>query len=101
MERLTIMTEKGAALNVTATTEEAARKQVHDMFLQVLAAFYEIEEQQEQGCDFCNNKKRKASPFEDASLELHENRLVIWEDLNCLGSYIVSYCPVCGKRLVE
>ena len=48
MERLTIMTPKGPALNIKATTEAAARREVHDKFLQVVAAYYEIEEAQER-----------------------------------------------------
>ena len=42
------MTPKGPALNIKAKTEAAARQEVHDKFLQVVAAYYEIEEEQER-----------------------------------------------------
>ncbi len=81
MERLTIMTKKGPALNVTATTEAEARKQVYDMFLQVLAAaFYEIEQRQEQGCEWCIG----FSPQVTGDL---------------YSDY--KFCPMCGRKLVE
>lgn len=51
MERLTIMTPKGPALNIKATTEQEALKEVHDKFLRVLAIYYEIEEWLEKFCE--------------------------------------------------
>ena len=78
MERLTIMTKKGPALNITATTEAEARRQVHDMFLQVLAEFYKIEQRQEIGCKWCIG----FSPQVTGDL---------------YSDY--KFCPMCGRAL--
>lgn len=94
MERLTIMTSKGPALNITATTEADARKQVHDMFLQVLAAYYEIEERQEKGCEMCE----KALCWNCRNI----GRFFWCEDLSgvpCKDYEPDNYCSNCGRKL--
>ena len=95
MERLTIMTSKGPALNITATTEADARKQVHDMFLQVLAAYYEIEERQEKGCEECADGQKNCNNCR----ERDEWIICREEPEDCPFYKPANYCNNCGRKL--
>lgn len=57
--------------------------------------------EREKGCEYCNEKKSILSCFTEYSLEISNGEISIWNGLRCEASFLINYCPLCGKKLGE
>ena len=52
-----------------------------------------------KGCEYCNEYKSISSCFTEYSLEISNGEISIWNRLRCEASFLINYCPHCGRKL--
>lgn len=57
--------------------------------------------EREKGCEYCNEYKSISSCFTEYSLEISNGEISIWNGLRCEASFLINYCPHCGRKLGE
>lgn len=78
-------------VDICCNAAETAR----DLAIQALQEKLE----RENGCACCNNHVPVKDFAKEYSIEVDDVEVSLWEDLKCLATIKINYCPMCGRRL--
>ena len=76
---------------------EAQEEETKAMKIAVQALQEKLE--RENGCACCNNHVPVKDFAKEYSIEVDDVEVSLWEDLKCLATIKINYCPMCGRRL--
>ena len=57
--------------------------------------------EREKGCEYCNNHRPLLALYTECSIEVDDRELSVWQGLKCEETFKISFCPMCGRKLVE
>lgn len=57
-------------------------------------------------CKFCEEKMLVEDKFSDSkygniTLEIENQKLIIWDGDLCIAQFDINYCPLCGEKMEE